>query len=223
MIDNTDLLISCQPYIKEITEFVTRILVIDPGFAENVTQLFGFELPQFLSAFLEYALPYAIIHTDDDTLSGISASLEIPLINLCKDGAFHIYAQLLMENDPQLKSQGYERLQKILKTKTMVKTLVKENATKITTELAMYLGIPHLKQNAINGLEELKDLTRTKNEDLSQYISSYFIAILERASRFISEKRYVHDPMALAALREIMPLLKSSITDHTIHASSFLF
>lgn len=225
--DNADLLILCQSYMKEITEFVTRILIIDPEFAENVTQLFGFQIPQFLSAFLEYALPYAITRMNsDDALSGISASLEINIKNLCRDGAVHILVQLLMESDVQVKKHGYKRLQQITKEKDIVEKLARENVTKITTTLAMNLGIPRLKQNALNGLIELKGLARNPKEDLSDYISAYFIAILERISRYISEKRdqlvYIQDPQALVVLGEIMIILKSNIKDHTLHVSKYL-
>ncbi|KAI9478821.1 MAG: hypothetical protein EXX96DRAFT_261034 [Benjaminiella poitrasii] len=218
----SDMFVICKPYMKDIVQFVTRILVVDPALAENITQLFGYQIPNFISAYLADALSFAIVHTeDDDVLSGVAACLELSILDLCKSGAHYILVSLLMETDNNVKENGYKRLQKIFSSKSIVRTLLNENLTKITTTLAMNLGAPGLRECSVSALNELKTLTGKAREDLSDYLSSYFIAILERLSHFISEKRNqtltIQDPYALEALSEIMYLLKSNISNHTLH------
>ncbi|KAI7901832.1 uncharacterized protein BX663DRAFT_552745 [Cokeromyces recurvatus] len=217
-----DMSVICKAYMKDIVQFVTRMLVIDPALTENVTQLFGYQIPNFLSTYLNIALPFAVAYTeDDDALSGIAASLELSILSLCKSGAHYILVSLLMEKDANIKAYGYKRLQTIFANKSIVKTLISENLTKITTTLAMSLGVPGLQESSMNALNELKTLTGNTKENLSDYLSSYFIAILERVSRFISEKRNqvlkIQDPYALEALSVIMSLLDSNISNHTLH------
>lgn len=199
------------------------MLVLDPGMAESIVQLFDYEIPQFLTTYLQYTLPYSIVYIDNnDTIVGISTSLGLPVKGLCLDNAHHIMLALLMEKNTKTRNAGYERLKSIFNTRSNAHIkLATENATKITTSLSMNLGISHLKDQAIHALEEMKSLLGMPTIPTSDYLSKFIVGILAKITQFISEKRvnsaYIHEPHALSALREIMTVLQPNINDHALH------
>jgi hypothetical protein len=206
----------CQSNEKELTEFVTRTLPIDPAFAENIINLFDYEIPQYLRVYLQYALPCAVIQEDDNTITAIADSLQVSVENLCRRCAHDVLVTLFMQEDPAIQAYGMKRLQQFTKQKTRV--LARDASIKVVPVLAMKLGIPNCKDRALDALLNMKLLTRHPNEQLADYISDYFIAILDNVSKFISDKRnqvkHPEDPHALEALLEVMTLLKSKISDH---------
>lgn len=226
--DNTPISIMCRSHIQEITNFVTKILTFDPDMARAVVELFDMDLSQFINSNLRYALPYAItsIHSDD-CLLGISSLLEIPIKELCESKASYIIVALLMESDAEIKSLGYNRLQKIFKSKEAAhKMLASNNATKITTKLAMNLGLRDLKDQALTALGEMKSLFGMASITISEYLSRFIFAILTKITKFISDKKvhnndknsyHSHEPHTLEALMEIMILMQSNIGDHALH------
>lgn len=213
---DNDISTLCQSNEKELTEFVTRTLPIDPAFAENIINLFDYEIPQYLRVYLQYALPCAVIQEDDNTITAIADSLQVSVENLCRRCAHDVLVTLFMQEDPAIQAYGMKRLQQFTKQKTRV--LARDASIKVVPVLAMKLGIPNCKDRALDALLNMKLLTRHPNEQLADYISDYFIAILDNVSKFISDKRnqvkHPEDPHALEALLEVMTLLKSKISDH---------
>jgi hypothetical protein len=211
-----DISILCQPKEKELTEFVVRMLPIDPSFAESIINLFDYEIPQYIRVYLQYAIPYAVIQADDKAINAIAQSLEVSTEYLCQKCAHDVLVSLYMQEDPSILAYGTKRLQQF--TNKKVKDLARDGSARIVPILAMNLGVPDCKYKALEALSNIKRLTRHPKEQLAEYISNYFIAILEKISKFLSDKRnqvkHPQNPYALAALMEVMTLLKSKISDH---------
>lgn len=226
--DNTDISSMCQSYIQDITNFVTKILIFDPDMAQAIAQLFDMKLSQFVDSNLRYALPYAITSNNtDDCLLGISNLLELSIKDLCEKKAPHILIALLMESETNIKFLGYSRLQKIYNSKKPAhKELATKNATKITTQLAMNLGIKDLKDQSLRALEEMKSLVGMESMSVSEYLSQFIFAILTKITEYISYKKSHTDnnesndnyePHTLEALMEVMIVMQPNIGDHALH------
>jgi hypothetical protein len=223
-----DISVICQPYMKELVEFAIRLLIVDPGITEKIAYLFGYEIPQFISVYVEYALPFALINdTNNDTLSGIASSLELNVVALCKENAFHILMASLLKSSPDVKALINRRLQQIFKTKDAYNKLAVQNATNLVIKLSMNLGLPELKDQSITALKEMQDMLGGTAMSMSDFMSQFFIGILTMITRFTTEKRNqsaeVHDPHALEALKEVMEILEQRIIDHALHVKKIRF
>lgn len=192
------------------------MLPVEPVFAKNIINLFDYEIPQYLQVYLRYAVPYAVVQDNNNAITAIADSLECSVQNLCKKCAHDVLITLLMQEDPTVQAYGIKRLQQF--TKQKIKELARDSSIKVVSELAMKLGIPACKDRAMSALLNMKQITRHSSDQLGDYVSDFFIAILDKVSKFISEKRnqvkHPKDPHALEALLEIMALLKSKISDH---------
>ena len=129
-----------------------------------------------------------------------------------------------MEPDRHIQSSGFDKLQSIFDAKgqQFKKDLAIKNATKVTTMLAMNLGIPALKEQALEALNDLKRMVGLMSMTLSSYVSEYFVGILAKVTKFISEKRLgtdVQEPHAISALKETMEVMGSNINGHAIHVN----
>ncbi|CEP14753.1 hypothetical protein [Parasitella parasitica] len=213
----------CQPYIKELTEFVTQLLFKDPDLAESIVNLIDYTIPNFLRKYIHFAMPYAILYNrDEDAIMGISSAFNTSTVDLCKDEAYHIILALLLEQDTETKSFGIKRLEDIIQEKDSLKKLATSNHTRLMASLAMNLGHPEQSKQYYNAVLDLKDIVRGKSSALCDYISSLIMAISEKISGYISQKRNqilpIQYPYALESLKAIMQLLESNINNHNLHA-----
>lgn len=218
----------CEPSIKELTEFVTRLLVKDPDLAVEIAFIIGYTIPNFLKKYLNYALPYAVIYDqDEDTLLGIANAFDTSIVDLCENEACHVILSLLFEQNAQIKSAAVKRLDNIFQHKNTVKQLITNNNTKLMTILAMSLGHPTSSEMYRNALIEIKNTVQGEKYDLSDSISSLFMAISEKISSYITEKRNhtlkIQYPYALESLKVIMSLLKLNLDNYNLHVSIGFF
>ncbi|KAI8640422.1 hypothetical protein BD408DRAFT_241317 [Parasitella parasitica] len=220
--DNTPGETICQLYMKELTEYVTQALFKDPDLAEGIVDLIGYTIPNFLQKYIHFAMPFAILYDQsEDAIMGISCAFDKPTVDLCKNEAHHITLALLLEQDAETKNISIKRLENILQEKDGLKKLITSNHTRLMASLAMNLGHPEQSRQYYKAVMELKDIVRGKNSVLGDYISSLIMAISEKISSYITQKRNqtleVQYPYALESLKTIMRLLESNINNHNLH------
>ena len=206
------------------------MLIVDPSVAENVANLFDTTIPQFITKYIHYALSYAILdpHNCEDLLMGITSALELTEEQLFEQYSHYIMLALLLESNNEVKCTGYNNLKRLhISQRDFAKHLAIKNATRITTELCMNLGVPTLKQQSFQALQEMKDLAGNLAEPISSFVSRYIVGILDRVTRFIFEKRsnslIVHDPNAIQALKEYMEIIQPDIKNHALLVSILLY
>ncbi|CEI91679.1 hypothetical protein RMCBS344292_05962 [Rhizopus microsporus] len=130
-----------KPHCKTLSELLVRALLYDTGFAGQIAGLFDCDTTSFLRAYFEYTLPYAALYAPNESpLAIISKELSVSMAELCLQGGLHIAIALLMEQNSKLKEQGIKRLTRVSKSKAIFKTLISNNLTQITTDLALSLG-----------------------------------------------------------------------------------
>lgn len=130
-----------KPHCKSLSELLVRALLYDTGFAGQIAGLFDCDTTSFLRAYFEYTLPYAVLYApNENPLAIISKELSVSMAELCLQGGLHIAIALLMEQNSKLKEQGIKRLTRVSKSKAIFKTLISNNLTQITTDLALSLG-----------------------------------------------------------------------------------
>ncbi|KAI8973495.1 hypothetical protein BDF20DRAFT_655405 [Mycotypha africana] len=220
-----DLNEACQPWMKSITEYVTRTLIVDPVLAESVIQLFNYTTPNFFTAYIDYALPYAILHIEDDAVLGIIADcLAVSPTELCKQKAPEILSAIFMEPDKHLKEDAFRRLQRLFRDRKIIGELASNNFTTITVNLAIKVGSPDLSEIVLNALHELDTVSASNLNNTASIVSSFrFTAILIRVSEFILQKRKgvpdkeIQDPFALESLQYLMLTLKDEVANHASH------
>ncbi|ORE03351.1 hypothetical protein BCV72DRAFT_251923 [Rhizopus microsporus var. microsporus] len=210
-----------KPHCKSLSELLVRALLYDTGFAGQIAGLFDCDTTSFLRAYFEYTLPYAVLYApNENPLAIISKELSVSMAELCLQGGLHITIALLMEQNSKLKEQGIKRLTRVSKSKAIFKTLISNNLTQITTDLALSLGCLEKKSQAIEALHQLKNMV-DGTIDLSKYLSIYVIAILEKIARFTNAKKIKRPdpepPYALSSLEEIMKLLGSNVQNHATY------
>lgn len=130
-----------KPHCKTLSELLVRALLYDTDFAGQIAGLFDCDTTSFLRAYFEYTLPYAVLYApNENPLAIISKELSVSMAELCLQGGLHIAIALLMEQNSKLKEQGIKRLMRVSKSKAIFKTLISNNLTQITTDLALSLG-----------------------------------------------------------------------------------
>ncbi|KAI8092452.1 uncharacterized protein B0P05DRAFT_526406 [Gilbertella persicaria] len=215
---NTDVSVLFYSQMKQIVQFVTRILSVDSDLAGNISELFGYDIPQFLLHNMHFALYYAITCHDQHVLANLALALETKVVTLCQQNGHHIIIALTMEEDQTVAQSVIERLIKILRVKEPIRHLAQKHMTKITISLAMNLGDVKQKQKAIDALRNMSHITNVK---LSEHLSLYMLGILEKVNGYISTKRNgnqkIHYPFALESMIEIMVLLDEKLENYILH------
>ncbi|RCI03294.1 serine/threonine-protein kinase M1, partial [Rhizopus stolonifer] len=215
---NTDVSVLFYSKMKQIVQFVTRILSVDSDLAGNISELFGYDIPQFLLHNMHFALYYAITCHDQHVLANLALALETKVVTLCQQNGHHIIIALTMEEDQTVAQSVIERLIKILRVKEPIRHLAQKHMTKITISLAMNLGDVKQKQKAIDALRNMSHITNVK---LSEHLSLYMLGILEKVNGYISTKRNgnqkIHYPFALESMIEIMVLLDEKLENYILH------
>ncbi|KAG1499681.1 hypothetical protein G6F47_004794 [Rhizopus delemar] len=215
---NTDVQTLLKPHLQPISEVMVRMLPHDPNMSDAIANLLGYSTPQFLQAYKKYTLPYAVLRApDNESLAAISISLSMTITSLCKTNASDIIIALLMEQDMEVKRQGKERIEQMTGSKAIIRTMKTNNQTQITTALALDLGLPDKRLQAIEALNQMKG----DGVNLSMYLSISIIAILGKVAKLINAKREKRPnpehPHALKSLEEVMKLIGSDTHHHAVH------
>ncbi|CAO0799387.1 unnamed protein product [Mucor circinelloides] len=212
----------CMPYMKQITECTTQLLLKDPELATAITSLLGYSLSNFLKKYLHFALPYAVIYTqDEDALDSLANVFEQAPIDLVRQEANHVIIALLLEQDAATKEAGEERLVKLFRDRDILEQLVHDNHTSLTATIVMHLAHPTKGEYYYQALTNIKNSIYGDQYHLSDFLSELMLAITEKVFYHISEIKCgsleVPYPFAFGSLEKLMSLLDENINLHNRH------
>lgn len=214
----------CKPHIKEITEYVTGLLLKDPEMATAIVSRIGYEPSKFLKKYLHFALPYAVIYTQDqDALLGLCNALDQTPADLVRQGAIDIAIDILIEQDHAIQRAGDKRLIEICRQKDIMDEFVMINRSSIMAIVAMNLGHPTLGQSYHHVMMAIHGTINGNQLELSSLLDEFFMPISENVLSYIHQVRNhsldVQHPYALESLKIVMSLLEENITNHNRHVS----
>jgi len=211
--------------MKQITECTTQLLLKDPELATAITSLLGYSLSNFLKKYLHFALPYAVIYTqDEDALDSLANVFEQAPIDLVRQEANHVIIALLLEQDAATKEAGKERLVKLFRDRDIFEQLVHDNHTSLTATIVMHLAHPTKGEYYYQALTNIKNSIYGDQYHLSDFLSELMLAITEKVFYHISEIKCgsleVPYPFAFGSLEKLMSLLDENINLHNRHVST---
>ncbi|GAN03386.1 serine/threonine-protein kinase atr-like [Mucor ambiguus] len=212
----------CRPHMKQITEYVTQLLLKDPAVATAIISRIGYEPSKFLKKYLHFALPYAVIYTQDqDALLGLCDVFDQSPIDLVRQGASHIAIAILLEEDSVIQHAGERRLVEICGEKDTLAYFVFDNRTSMIATVAMNLGHPTQGQSYYKVMETINRTVRDEKDKISDFLSEFLLAILENVFSYINQVRNhsldIQYPYALQSLKMIIQLLEENINNHNRH------
>lgn len=211
--------------MKQITEYVTQLLLKDPAIATAIVSRIGYEPSEFLKKHLHFALPYAVIYTQDqDALLGLCNVFDQSPIDLVRQGASDIAIAILLEEDSDVQHAGERKLIEICRERDILEQLVVDKQTSMMTTIAMNLGHPTQGQLYHKAMETIDRTMNGAKSKLSALLNEFLLAIFEEMFSYINQIRShspdVQYPYALQSLKIIMHLLEENINNHNRHVST---
>ncbi|OAD01888.1 hypothetical protein MUCCIDRAFT_111232 [Mucor lusitanicus CBS 277.49] len=210
--------------MKQITEYVTRLLLKDPAMATAIVSRIGYEPSNFFKKHLHFALPYAVIYTQDqDALLGLCNVFDQSPNDLVQQGASHIATAILLEQDSAIQQAGKQRLAEIFHDTDIFEYLVMDNQSTMMITAAMNLGHPTQGQLYYKAMATINDIcsdAKSKSK-LSDFMNEFLLGILEKVFGYITQVKNqaldMQHPYALQSLKIIIQLLEENINYHNRH------
>ncbi|KAI9245342.1 hypothetical protein BDA99DRAFT_528116 [Phascolomyces articulosus] len=190
--------------------------------SKKIASLYQLELAHFLFAHICYVLPYAVSSNDTTMLDSLTTTLRMTEKQACDTGACHLFVCYLMSEDQNFSNRGFERLQSIFGSDKVIPQLLKSHHTKITSYLAMKLADSNGDRAEAALLKVIEWTNDPDIKTLSDFLNKYFLAILARVSKFITQKREkrraLTHPNAIQALDKVLKYLGKDVQAHTQQA-----
>lgn len=113
--------------------------------SDRLAGFYGLDIKSLLQSELQYAIPYAFRRPDDHLEMAMTSYLQTDRRELVDSGIVFILVDLLLTSDTAVSQNGFEKLRDVYHSEEAPAELLRSHRTKISAQLAMHLGVPHIR------------------------------------------------------------------------------